>query len=529
MVDRSRAGGGRDDTVVARPFKHGPGGDVRLAALRGGYSWMVGGLASVAAAGVFRLGVTLHPRIDEMVLPYGHVVVIGALYGLGVWLLCVGQVDVLHDTARAGDLAAIEVWRRPIVAALLLHLLAALALPLTSNDIFSYLHYGHLEVHQGIDATSATRQQLLAGELQPWVGDRWRTAVCVYGPPLLWLCDLASLIGGRGSVYGAMIALKALMLLVGASMVWLAWLYARTLSDRRDRRFVFWFLATNPVWLLEVSGQGHNDGVMVALMMGAVIARQRGRRLLCAALLGFGASTKYVAAVPLAFLLLWDYSDDRPLHSRLGRVAAQGLTAAAAMVAPYLLCWRGPLMLLRPIEDLTQFKLAYSFLRLLYYAFYLSGRRVMRQAYEVGTRALWLLLGVLLVRWLLGWRRQRGDRGVPWATALRFLLWHTLLLNSHFLPWYLTWLLPLLLCEPNREWWVIVMIYGFFSLFHYAIDIIVYYDIAEEIINTLWMHLPPLIMLVRMARRRPILFGEKWVPLLRRLGDLSRRGPGRRP
>jgi hypothetical protein len=493
---------------------------VTRAAMRGGYGWMVAGLTSVAAAGAFRLSVTLHPRIDEMVLPYDHVVVIGALYGLGVWLLCVGLVDVLHDPG------AIDTWRRPVLAALLLHVLAALALPLTSNDIFSYLHYGHLEVYQGIDATAATRQQLLSGELQPWIGDRWRTAVCVYGPPLLWLCDLASWIGGRGSVYGAMFAFKGLMLLVGASMVWLAWLYARTLSVGRDRRFVFWFLAANPVWLLEVTGQGHNDGVMVVLMMGAVVAHKRGRWLLCAALLGLGAATKYMAAVPLAFLLLWDYTDDRPLPRRLGRALAQGLTAAATMAVPYLLAWRGPMMLIRPLEDLTQFKIAYSFLRLIYYAFYLWGRRIMRQAYEIATRALWLLLGVMLVRWLVGWRRLRGDRDVAWATALRFLLWHTLLLNSHFLPWYLTWLLPLLLCEPNREWWIIVLIYGFFSLFHYAIDIIVYYDIAEEIINTLWMHLPPLIMLIRMARGRPILFGEKHVPLLQRLGDLSRSRSG---
>jgi hypothetical protein len=458
-----------------------------------------------------------------MVLRYDHVVIIGALFGIGVWLLCVGQVDVLHETARA-PAGAPSSWRRPILGALALHVLAALALPLVSNDVFSNIHYGHLEVYQGIDAYTATPEELLAGAYQPWVGDRWRTAVCVYGPPLLWISDLAAWIAGPQNLYGAMFAFKALMLIVGASMVWLAWLYARELPNGGERLFVFWFLAANPVWLIEISGQAHNDGVMVVLMVGAVIAHKRGRWLACAALLGLGICTKYIAAVPFAFLLLWElWLGERPLAGRLGRVGAQLLVATTALVAPYLISWRGWAMIVRPLADLTGLRIAYSFLRLLYYSFYLSGQRAMRTAFTWGSRVLWVALGSLTFVWLRRWPQRRGDSDVPIATALRFLLLHTLLLNSHFLPWYLTWLLPLLLCEPDRQWWIVVLIYGFFSLFHYALDIIVYNDIAEEIINTLWMHLPPLIMLVRLARGLPVLFGEKWVPLLRRLGNLSRR------
>lgn len=112
------------------------------------------------------------------------------------------RVDDLHlpllarlwPSIALGLLAAIFAWRylllyrsslslrAIVVGAVALHLAAAPALPLTSNDIFSNLAYGRLAA-LGQNPYAATPRALATNdEFRAHVGSLWRDTPSVYGP-----------------------------------------------------------------------------------------------------------------------------------------------------------------------------------------------------------------------------------------------------------------------------------------------------------------------------------------------------------
>ncbi len=99
--------------------------------------------------------------------------------------------------------------------------------------------------------------------------------------------------------------------------------------------------AWNPVVLIEFAGSGHNDALLVFLIVLAVWAAQRGRWRGATAGLSASALTKFVSAplLPLyAVLLARERSTWKSRLPVLGQMAGIALLVAALLYAPF---WQG--------------------------------------------------------------------------------------------------------------------------------------------------------------------------------------------
>jgi hypothetical protein len=89
----------------------------------------------------------------------------------------------------------------------------------------------------------------------------------------------------------------------------------------------------NPVIIVELGGEGHNDGIVIALVLAGLLATLTGLSARAIALTGFGVLTKFLPLnlAPAQLVYLWRTAPDR------GRVARQVLIGAglafAALIA----------------------------------------------------------------------------------------------------------------------------------------------------------------------------------------------------
>jgi len=160
---------------------------------------------------------------------------------------------------------------------------------------------------------------VLAG-LDPWSGNN------AYGPlhnafaPLLLIHPLVPKIV---TTAGLCIANGLLVFAVETQRPW------------RDWRAVYLLaFAANILPWVSVFWFGNNDGVVAALVIGAVLARRNRRMLLCGLLLGLATLDKYYPALLIPFFAL----DDRKVETRL--ILSALVVTALGMIAGILLWGR---------------------------------------------------------------------------------------------------------------------------------------------------------------------------------------------
>ena len=225
-----------------------------------------------------------------------------ALLVAGLVLMFVGYALALRVIGRVGERA------RPGLRAILLVALA-LALPLLllisipSRDIYSYAMYGRIEAVYDADPYSTRPDTFLRDPFLHLVSDRG--AVSVYGPAWQVVSrTLVTIAGPDMSARTAALGYKTLSLsslLACAALIWA--ILGRLVPSERSRGT--WLFATNPLCLLELAGAGHNDGLMMVLVLLAVLAQLRGRTLLAVVSLGAAVLVKWIALLLVPAYLLW--------------------------------------------------------------------------------------------------------------------------------------------------------------------------------------------------------------------------------
>ena len=167
---------------------------------------------------------------------------------------------------RASALGA----RTVLGAIVVLHLIALLAPPLLTTDVFSYVPYGRLGALHGIDPYVAAPIRVPHDAIYPWVG--WRHARSAYGPLFTVLTYPLAGIGVAPAVW----SLKLVAALSSLGCVALVW---RTAVVRRiDPVRAAALVGAHPVLLIWVVGGAHNDLLMMLAMSGAVCSSRRAAR-----------------------------------------------------------------------------------------------------------------------------------------------------------------------------------------------------------------------------------------------------------
>src|ERR1700690_3725744 len=188
-------------------------------------------------------------RVDDLHLPWlkGNWprAVLGLFMGVSAWYFL-----LLHR--RAKSLSALS------LGAVAVHPAAALSLPLTSNDVFSNLAYGHLAA-LGFNPYVPTPHVFNSGQkFVAFIASRWRDTPIVYGPVVTALCGA---VGRVHDLLSALVVWKAAMLAFSLAAAAVVYRICRDHFTPEDgaRRFVLFALAPVATW--ELSGQAHNDAI----------------------------------------------------------------------------------------------------------------------------------------------------------------------------------------------------------------------------------------------------------------------------
>lgn len=363
----------------------------------------------------------------------------GAEAGDPGWLtgLYGGGFALSTDAYEAFLLAAVLAWalllalpgalgRRVVVGlAGALIVLFALAPPLLSLDVFSYISYARLGAEHGLNPYTHAPETIPTDPAAMRVQD-FSDSVSVYGP----LFTLLSYPLGMLGVPAAMWSLKAIAAL---SLAGIAAVCARLARLRGvDPVAAVTFVALNPLMLVYVVGGAHNDGLMVLLAMLGVVAALTARPALAGIGLVTAIAIKAAAALYVPFALAGARGGER--SRLLGGLLAAGVAVAAVGLAVFgtdvlealgvaggnqgtVSHWSVPATLSR-----------------------LSGIDV------DALRALLALAYAAAVVSLLVW----VVRGADWVRAAGWAAFGLLVASAYMAPWYLVWLLPVAAVSRDR-------------------------------------------------------------------------------
>jgi alpha-1,6-mannosyltransferase len=357
----------------------------------------------------------------------------GAGLKLGVFALIAAFVAMFISYAVATRAAEKLRPRTVLIAIAALHAIALLAPPLFSSDVFSYAAYGRMGALYDANPYLHGPDAIPLAGLHPLIGAQWLATPSAYGPLFTALSYLLVPLGIAANVT----AYKLLAAASSLALILLVWRAAslRGLSPVRAAVLV----GLNPVIVLYGVGGGHNDLMMLAILVAGlyVLLQERERR--GGALLVAAGAVKLTAGLLLPFALAGRRGGDGRPRARLAVGAALGAVAVATLAFAFF--GTAPLHLPAILEGIQAEGGPHSIVGFLAAAI---GIEPLPRAVNVGLTLVFLAV----VAWLLR-RVWIGEMdwivGAGWATV-------ALLVTTGFLvPWYVAWLLPLAALTSDRR------------------------------------------------------------------------------
>ena len=144
-----------------------------------------------------------------------------------------------------------------------LYLLIAIAPPLLSTDVFTYLSGGRLEVLYNVNPYLHGPVVRPQDPIFGWTGLIWLDTPTVYGPLFTLLTAVLTWFGPVASLW----VLKVVTAASALACVWLTGSLAQRLG--KDPLPAALFVALNPLMLVYTAGGAHNDVIALALLLVA--------------------------------------------------------------------------------------------------------------------------------------------------------------------------------------------------------------------------------------------------------------------
>ena len=306
-----------------------------------------------------------------------------------------------------------------------LHLLYAIAPPLLSKDIFSYLSYARMGVFHHVNPYLHGPAVAPHDAVYRFVG--WRHVPSAYGPLFTVASYPLAYLGPAVSFW----AIKVGTAFAGLACVALVWRCAERLG-RNPLPAAMW-VGLNPLWLAYGIGGGHNDIIMLALTMSGVALLLAGRSALGGAAALASAAVKASSIVALPFMLLRDRQPWRELA---------GVAVALAIVAALSLAVFGTdvFRLFHVLNTQQQLVSGDSVPAQLTHFVGLAGvTPLVRKGIHV--------FEALAILWLL-WRVWRGS---DWIAGIGWAMLVLVVGSTWMLGWYTLWPLPFAAVSSDRR------------------------------------------------------------------------------
>jgi hypothetical protein len=404
----------------------------------------------VVLSGVRLLGAPATPWWFEPHLPAGH-----ALFYVGIALMCIAWLGL---GPSLGGAAGGRLW----VCGALWCLPLALGPALFSRDVYSYLAQGEI-LHLGLNpyhdppaVLAAHGHAHLLGAVSPF----WRRTTAPYGPLFLGL--MAPIAGWFGAHLTGAVLLARVLDLAGIALLG-AFVPRLARAMGADPLRAVWLAALSPLVLLQLVGAGHNDALMVGVMVAGVTLAVEGRRLGGIAVCALAGAIKVPALAAAGFIAVAWAWDAWPTGGRAGVVrelaAAAGVTvlvlALISVVTGIDAHWLGTGVFSTPqkvhLAITPGTNIGYTVASLLGDLGIGANTRSLEDAFGAVTAIATVALGL----WLL-WRVRR-ERLVQYLGV--FLL-AAAFLGPAAWPWYLSWGVALLAARPGpqRSWALAIVV-----------------------------------------------------------------------
>ena len=207
--------------------------------------------------------------------------------------------------------------------------LAALVGPvLLSRDVYAYWAYARVATtHDGnpyVDVPGAHPDDPAVIRM----GSSWLQTPSLYGPVFTAGSELVA-VSVRSSPTAANRAFRSVAAL---SMLAILLLVA---ALARDRAFAVAFVGWNPLLAFHAAGGGHNDALMMALSLGALLLARRGRPAASGVVWALAIGVKWVAAGFAGLVLLAGHVRDRRLIAGLAGGSALVAVGATILYGPH--------------------------------------------------------------------------------------------------------------------------------------------------------------------------------------------------
>ena len=311
--------------------------------------------------------------------------------------------------------------------------------PLFSRDLYSYVAQG-LIAHRGLNPYSVGPSVLGHGPLLSSVASVWRSTSSPYGPLFVESSKFVAGVSGT-SLTTQLLAFRALEL-VGVVLVMVSLpRLARHLGT--DPGVALWLGALSPLALLSFISSGHNDALMVGLLVFGVTLALEGRFAIGLAVCALAGAVKLPAVAAVAFLVLDRYRADATF--RRSRLVFQGVVVpvvvfvGVTVACGYGWSWLSPTALKIPAELHVLATPAVSIGVFLAFVAHLVGFHLEKSVIVGITQTIFGVASILGCAWLLF---KVHTYEVVRSLGLAFLL--VVVGSPTVWPWYLTWGLALL-------------------------------------------------------------------------------------
>jgi len=200
--------------------------------------------------------------------------------------------------------------------------------PIFSRDVYSYLAQGTM-TRYGIDPY-VYGPAVMGGDLTIDIPQIWQTTPAPYGPVFLVVMGAVTKVTG-GSIPLGILGMR-LLSLVGLAMI-IAAVPRIARATGVDPRAALWLGVLNPLVLIHLVGDAHNDSLMLGLMLAGLAFALRRKQALGAALIMLAALVKAPALLALVFIVpLWAADLSGRFRWLRAGLAAAGVGIATAVV-----------------------------------------------------------------------------------------------------------------------------------------------------------------------------------------------------
>ena len=316
------------------------------------------------------------------------------------------------------------------------HAVMLLAPPLLSTDVFSYQAYARIWADYGANPYLHGPHTIALDPLYPYIGAKWVGTPSAYGP----LFTVMSAWTAGLSIAASALAFKAIAALASLTTVALVWNAARIrgLNSARAAAAV----ALNPLVVVYGVGGGHNDLLMLTLVMAGVYAALCQRERLAGAMPVLAAGVKLTGGLFLPFALAAP-SGPGASSRRREMVIGAAIAAVAVLAFGFGAFGFGQLHVISTLQH-TQGEGDWH-----------SIPGFISSVFGLGTagRIAGILLGIVFLGVFAYLLRRVWHGEMDWIDGAGWAAVALLATAGSMLPWYVVWLMPFAVLSRDRRLW----------------------------------------------------------------------------